>query len=145
MNASLPELFASVIKCQECPARGPLLRDAGENVPQPGFVGSNYREKRVLLVGQNPGVPSPALAAADVVYTAALRRVRATPTEESYADLQATLRAFVPTWPVHGRYFPLAEAGLSLDDIAYCNVVRCRTLANAKPTTSVASTCARTH
>ena len=35
---------------------------------------------------------------------------------------------FIPDWPVQRQYFPLAECGLSLADIAYCNFVRCRTV-----------------
>ncbi|MDQ2774522.1 MAG: hypothetical protein M3Y57_06290 [Acidobacteriota bacterium] len=55
------------------------------------------------------------------------------------------LRSFIPMWPVHGGYFPLAECGLDLDEIAYCNLVRCRTVENRTPAQQVAKNCTATH
>jgi uracil-DNA glycosylase len=141
-----PREFAAVIGCERCSSatdRG-LLRDHQENVPQPGFIGDNYWSRRVLLVGQNPGTPKSRLAA-DMPYTAALRSLREQPTEKNYEHLRKVLRDFIPKWPVHGNYFPLAEAGLALDDIAYCNVVRCRTSADGRPSDATAQTCAQNH
>ena len=51
----------------------------------------------------------------------------------------------MPSWPVHGNYFPLRECGLSLQDIAYCNTVRCRTVGNAPPSARLAKNCVDTH
>jgi len=50
--------FAQVIGCKLCSnANDPnLLRDCGENVPQPGYIGSVYDSTGLLLVGQNPGL-----------------------------------------------------------------------------------------
>ena len=104
-----------------------LLRDAEEHVPQPGYIGSNYDARRVLLVGQNPAIPG-VLAAADLPYTAALRPLRDEPSVARYRELSSVLESFVPRWPVHGSYFPLQECGLTLQDIAHCNIVRCRTV-----------------
>jgi hypothetical protein len=121
--------------------RAALLRDEGENIPQPGYVGIRYWTKRVLLVGQNPAVPPEPLAAEDRPYTNALRTVRNAPTPESYDQLHSILRDFIPRWPVHGSYFPLTECGLDLDEIAYCNLVRCRTVSNRTPPAQVATAC----
>jgi hypothetical protein len=118
-----------------------LLRDEGENIPQPGYVGIRYWTKRVLLVGQNPAVPPERLAAEDRPYTNALRTVRNAPTPESYDQLHSILRDFIPRWPVHGSYFPLTECGLDLDEIAYCDLVRCRTVSNRTPPAQVATAC----
>jgi uracil-DNA glycosylase len=52
---------------------------------------------------------------------------------------------FVPSWPVHGSYFPLEESGLTLNDIAYCNIVRCRTEKNAAPSSRMSYECAGHH
>ena len=122
--------FAKVINCTKCTHATDknLLRDAVENVPQPGYIGARYTRTRLLLVGQNPAVPPSHLVAMDKNYTAKLRAVRAAPTEHHYLALQSVLDDFIPNWPVHGEYFPLAECGLELADIAYCNLVRCRTV-----------------
>jgi len=121
-----------------------LLRDSVENVPQPGFIGDNYSSHRVLLIGQNPGTPKSRLAA-DTPYTAALRALRDDPTEGRYQYLRQVLKGFIPQWPVHSNYFPLAECGLTIEDIAYCNVVRCRTIMNAMPSNRTALTCSQSH
>ncbi len=139
--------FARVASCNSC-ARlhaTALLRDEVENVPQPGYVGSRYWTKRVLLVGQNPAVPPERLAAEDRPYTAALRKIRDAPTPENFVQLHSILTNFIPRWPVHGSYFPLTECGLELDEIAYCNLVRCRTVQNRTPSAQVAIACTEVH
>jgi hypothetical protein len=58
---SWPTEFARIISCVAC-SRGTdnsILRDAYENVPQPGYVGENYRNHRVALVGQNENAGNP--------------------------------------------------------------------------------------
>ena len=138
--------FAKVISCTACSRAtdSNILRDAGENVPQPGYVGENYWKHRVALIGQNPGTPKK-LEFQDRPYTAALRLLRDTPDETKYQELHAVLKEFIPQWPVHGNYFPLAEAGLSLQDIAYFNVVRCRTGGDAKPGAITVGSCLQNH
>jgi uracil-DNA glycosylase len=138
--------FAQVISCSRCSSVTDrhLLRDEVENVPQPGYVGSNYLHRRVLLVGQNPGTPK-SLSAQDRPYTAALRALRDEPSSSRYDDLEKVLKHFIPQWPVHGNYFPLAECGLTLSDIAYCNVVRCRTSGDKKPGRTTTEQCVAAH
>ena len=135
--------FNEVIGCTRCDqwTSRKLLRDSGENVAQPGWVGSNYAEHRVLLVGQNPGVPPTHMQARDAIYTAALRKLVSSGSESDYGYLYKVLEQFVPEWPVQRNYFPLAESGLGLEDIAYCNVVRCRTVGNVMPGNSVVQNC----
>jgi hypothetical protein len=144
LATSLPAEFAKVVACSRCEAPN-LLRDDEDNIPQPGYVGENYEGTRVLLVGQNPGVPSEALKPQDRQYVVALRALRQTPTVANYAALSTTLRAFVPHWPVRKQYFPLEESGLALADIAYCNYVRCRTVQNSKPKPAVSRMCGAFH
>jgi len=136
--------FATIISCARCDKSTcmKILRDSTENVPQPGFIGTGFQEKRILIVGQNPGIPNDRLAPNDRNYTRSLRRLRDQKTEESWTQLQNELMEFVPSWPVHGSYFPLQESGLSLHDIAYCNIVRCRTEGNAQPSARMSSGCA---
>ena len=138
--------FARVISCTACSCStdSSILRDAEENVPQPGYVGKNYWKQRVALVGQNPGTPK-SLEFQDRPYTAALRRLRDAPNEAEYQKLHAVLQDFIPQWPVHGSYFPLVECSLSLEDIAYFNVVRCRTYGDASPGVSTVKSCLHNH
>ncbi len=138
-----PIEFANIVSCQRCTVSTSqqLKRDHLEDVPQPGFIGSNYKNKRVVLAGQNPGICPPRFAKRDAVYTAALRLVRDTPNAETMKDLDRVLMNFVPEWPVHGNYFPLSECALTLNDIAYFNVVRCRTQGNSAPGKHVINNC----
>lgn len=128
----LPEVFASVIACTLCQPPN-VLRDAYQNVPQPGFIGERYKDNRVLLVGQNPALPPRGLLERDRAYTAALRTLCSDPTSHRFTELHQLLAGYVPTWLIHKGYFRLDEWGLDLEDIAYCNLVRCRTAANAQP------------
>lgn len=138
--------FARVIGCARCSVAMDrnLLRDAGENVPQPGYVGPRYGTAHVLLVGQNPGTPK-TLATQDRLYTAALRALRDETVPERYTRLAAVLGGFIPQWPVHGNYFPLSECGLTLQHIAYCNIVRCRTFGDKAPNNAVVAQCINEH
>jgi uracil-DNA glycosylase len=139
--------FAQVIRCTRCDLGTcrKILRDDGENVPQPGYLGSRYGATRLLLVGQNPGVGTVGLVDRDRTYTEALRAVGREPNDDAFQRLAVVTAQFVPSWPIHGRYFPLTECGLDLQDIAYCNVVRCRTLMNAMPSDRLAQNCIETH
>ena len=110
-------------------------------MPQPGYIGVGYQRTKLLLVGQNPAVPPAILQQKDREYTASLRALRAVPTSKNYDELRVILSGFIPNWPVHGQYFPLEECRLSLDEIAYFNLVRCRTQGNAPPHAAVATNC----
>lgn len=138
--------FARVIGCTCCSVATDrnLLRDGKENVPQPGYIGTRYDAARVLLVGQNPGTPK-TLASQDLPYTSALRALRDEASLDRYAQLASVLRGFIPQWPVHGSYFPLTECGLTLDDIAYFNLVRCRTARDKAPNGAVVAQCTTEH
>ena len=138
--------FAKVISCAKCSKATDrnLMRDSDEHVPQPGYIGKGYGATGLLLIGQNPGLPNESLAREDRMHTAALRALRDSPTEQEYARLQVILNCVIPTWPVHNNHFPLRECGLNLEDIAYLNLVRCRTGEKA-PNTSTVEQCRRTH
>lgn len=149
LNVRLPQLFADVVKCDRCSAtRFPeLLRDSGENVPQPGFVGRDYERTCVMFVGANPGVSrkSGPKARVDAEYTSALRAFRDSPNEVGYRHLDDTIRRVLPQWSVYRQYFPLAESRLELEQIAYCNLVRCRTVGNTDPSTDLFGECICRH
>jgi hypothetical protein len=133
--------FASIIGCQRCSlATCPcLLRDNFGNVPQPGYVGANYARTCVAFVGQNPGEGNrPADAARAVPYTAALRDA---PTPDNYARLHDITGRSMAEWLIHAAHFPLKECGLELADIAYFNLVWCRTIGNAAPDKAMVEAC----
>jgi uracil-DNA glycosylase len=140
-----PATFARVIACTRCTTDTDRHLDrCARNVPQPGFIGSNYSATGVLLVGQNPA-QAKTLAERDEPYMAALRRLGAEPTSESLAAYEATVRDYVEEWPITQAYFPLVECGLTIDDIAYCNLVRCRTTRDAAPGPRLVGSCVATH
>ena len=139
--------FVKVISCEACVeyTSRKLLRDNKENIPQPGYVGKNYDSNRLLLVGQNPGIAPEHRLEKDKVYTQSLRELARKPSMESYKSFYNTVIDFVPEWPVNRNYFPLEECDLSLEDIAYCNVVRCRTVNNSAPSKGLISNCTKKH
>jgi hypothetical protein len=152
-----PGHFSAVISCTHCTTQtcSTLLRDSFENVPQPGFIGCHYDRKRVLLVGQNPAITKSEQALhADMPYTKALRTLRENPTGEALESLLTVARDFMPTWRMTQDYFPLKECGLSLDELAYVNLVRCRTgrldkntnrLGDARPNRKLTQNCVAEH
>lgn len=155
-HVNWPAEFSTVIRCTRCTTSicKNLLRDSEENVPQPGFIGSRYADKRVLLVGQNPAITkSDRALIADKPYTAALRKLRDNPTGANFMALLTITEGFMPSWRVHQDYFPLRESGLALGDLAYLNIVRCRTasfnqrrkLDDAPPNQNVINNCVDNH
>ncbi len=142
-----PGEFARVISCDHCSRRGfsKLLRDDLFNLPQPGYVGANYKNTGVLLVGQNPGVSPDRFSAQDREFADAQIALRDNPNASSYEELKNILDKIMPTWPVFTKHFPLAECGLELNDVAYINAVRCRTHDNARPSTLITRACVSNH
>lgn len=102
--------FAKVISCAKCSKETDrnLMRDSGEHVPQPGYIGKGYGRTGLLLVGQNPYLPNVSRAAQDREYTAALRALRDAPTDRQ--DRRAAARrlclgqkdqGLLLCWPCH--------------------------------------------
>jgi len=142
-----PQEFARVVSCNRCTTdtSSRLLRDGRENVPQPGFVGQRYHSTRLVLIGQNPGIRRHQTEARDKGHMAALRTLRDQPNGESFTALSSVLREVMKLWPVYTRHFPLRKLGLELDQVAYFNVVRCRTSKNALPGSGLVSNCIDAH
>lgn len=126
--------FCDVVACKRCTNHDSknLLRDDRKNIPQPGFVDKNYEKYRILFVGQNPGIPSTDdRSCKDQKYTQSIRELAKEWNVESYQNFYQLTIDFMGDWPIYKRHFQFHEVGLTLDDIAYCNVVRCRTKNNA--------------
>ena len=132
--------FSNVIGCERCSAAD-VQRDAFFNLPQPGFIGKNYAAHKVIFIGQNPGTSPDHFAAEDKLYADLLLKLRQEQDSAAYSELYEFLQDFMQKWQVNKSYFPLDECGLRLEDIAYFNLVRCRTRGNAVPIRNVTSTC----
>lgn len=139
--------FSRVISCDHCLRAGypKLLRDESFNLPYLGYIGSSYKDNGVLLVGQNPGISPVRFAVQDRDFADAVVAVGQSANAQTMARLKDIQDRIIPTWPVVTNYFPLAECGLRLDDIAYTNVVRCRTQENATPGVRVTRLCIDKH
>ena len=75
----------------------------------------------------------------------AVRQLGDAPSAESLAHFRTVVRAYAEDWPITRAHFPLQQCGLTLDDIAYCNVVRCRTKKDAAPGPRLVGACVSTH
>lgn len=141
-----PSEFGHILSCDRCDATtySHLLRDDEQNIPQPGRIGRNYFKSRVLFVGRNPATPK-ALAPVDCQHTETFRSLRDEQTTSRYESLITQMGDFMPMWPIVNQHFPLEECGLSLEDIAYCNVVRCRTSGDRPPGIKVTRNCVTEH
>src|SRR5688500_13887983 len=132
MTSQWPIGFAVIASSRICPvdSGSKLLRDDYDNVPQPGFIGKRESSTGIVLIGQNAGTRRRMTADRDKRYMNALRELRDRPSAVSWDTFWSEMSTFVPHWPLHGRHFPLAECNLEIDQIAYTNIVRCRTKAN---------------
>ena len=108
-----------------------------DRLPQPGFVGSGYKPKGVLILGQNPGndAVGKGEAVADLHQYQILRCLRdAKDTESAESASHALMAALdttvMPTWRiVQNVVMPLLKKlHLDLKDIAYLNLVKFRTV-----------------
>jgi hypothetical protein len=126
--------FVKIIGCEKCDRStcSQLLRDSWENDPQAGYVGTNY-ERTGRGSGRSQACPAGSPRKTGHIRQRSepyetTRRHRTMPSRmTSWADLYPTGRSTDAT-------FPLAECGLTLGDITYFNLVRCRTIHNGPQT-----------
>lgn len=145
-SSELAEQFSNVINCRLCQniCVKNLLLDSDLNLPQPGYVGEDYLKSKVLLIGQNPGVSAPSQSHNDIRYNKALDNLKI-PSNRAMTEMQSVLTQIIPSWPVAGKYFPLVDCQLELKDIAYFNLVRCRTKGNSPPNKRMTQMCVNSH
>jgi hypothetical protein len=121
--------------------RSALLR-RDDLTPQFGYVGSRYRETRLLLLGINPGngKQTEVRSATDERMMPALIRFASNPTSANFADAQAAYRAECETWHVWRRHCKqvIGAGRLSLDQVAYSNSLPWRTGSQSRFDDSVA-------
>ena len=114
----------------------PLARSAtlqqDDMVPQFGFVGPDYATTRVLLLGINPGNGPKARdhrSATDERMMPALAAFAAAPSQEAFVAAQIAYRTECQTWAVWRNHCSevIRAGGLSLEQVAYSNVLPWRT------------------
>ena len=103
--------------------------------PQPGFIGKRYfklpKHRRVVVIGQNPGVPSKKQDLEDdEVMFGSIRNHSKERSSESLTSLFSVMRKFMlGTRPGRNPWGPIRDVcmcdyiGLKLDDIAYLNLI----------------------
>ena len=107
---------------------GELLTPFNPRYPQPGFIGNEYFESRcrVLLMGINPG-PGKGYEAKDrILFDSSLRLAR-DPSAENLNSLMSIYREQMPAWTIFSRHGIFNRLGLSLDRIAFMNVLHLNT------------------
>jgi hypothetical protein len=107
---------------------------AGDDLPQPGFVGSTYRPGGVLFLGNNPGngpEDPDDLDDLERRHIRALRDLKAAPPNSLQGSFEALMESLVPVmseWGLVQKYVRpiLSGADMDLDSIAYLNLFKWR-------------------
>jgi hypothetical protein len=99
--------------------------------PQFGFVGKRYLEKRVLLIGINPGngPTNDFPTKGDARMMPALMQFAESPTSENFHQASLAYQEECQAWPLWKRHCNevLGPGGLLFDEIAYGNCLPWRT------------------
>jgi uracil-DNA glycosylase len=109
-------------------------RNEFDEVPQPGFVGSRYKQGGLLFVGKNPGNdPGRELSRPDKEQLNAIQQFQHTEEDvrgQGFLSLMETLgNSVMPQWTIVKKLVgPILDGlALSLDQVAYINLVKYHT------------------
>jgi hypothetical protein len=105
----------------------------GDRIPQPGYVGPNYRAGGLVFVSMNPGggrTEEP--TERDLRQYDALKRLRDCGEQEALASfmvLARVLQDIMPTWKIYRIFVEpvLRYSGRDLSSVAYLNLLKWRT------------------
>ena len=135
----LAQLWQSILQCDPNQLFGRdavilMDTDVGDDLPQPGFVGSSYRPSGVLFLGNNPGngpSDSNKLNNLEIRHIRALRNLKgATPDSllVSFEELMGALVPIMSEWGLVQKYVRpiLSGVNMDLDSIAYLNLFKWR-------------------
>jgi hypothetical protein len=112
-------------------------RNYGDEIPQPGFVGTKYREGGILFLAMNPaGGTKDGLGDSDQKQYEKLLCLRDASNENAlraFNELMDHLLPFMETWKIILNYVNplLNKGGLTIKDVAYVNLMKWRTLKGA--------------
>ncbi|MDE2860027.1 MAG: hypothetical protein OYI31_06165 [Chloroflexota bacterium] len=111
---------------------GSLLTEFNPRYPQAGFIGKRYFQVncRILLMGINPGHGRGYEARDKLLFESSLRLARH-PSAENLEALMSVYREQMPAWGIFSRHGVLSRLEVSLDSIAYMNVLHVNTKVDA--------------
>lgn len=107
-------------------------RHYADAIPQPGFVGSNYRRGGLLFVAMNPGGGADENDPDDHKIYSALQRLRnadAKVRNEAFDEANVVHRLIVPEWKIWANFVSpiLRCTGITMQEVAYINLLKWRT------------------
>jgi uracil-DNA glycosylase len=139
----LLEYFLNVSRCTYCKGTPSVLSDS-QNLPQAGFIGKQYAKSKILLIGQNPGISSNVekFRQQNIEHSALISHLNERADVASYEALAEALKGYLREWPIKKKYFP---AAMEMDNLAFINLVRCRTQNNKAPGERTVTTCIDAH
>ena len=101
-----------------------LLTPFNPRYPQPGFVGRNYfkSNSRIVVMGINPGLGKNFESSDERLFNSILSLERR-PTKKNFKLVMNTYEENMPEWTIFSRWNILDRLSLTLDEIAYLNVL----------------------
>ena len=113
--------------------RSPELQE-DDRTPQFGFVGATFSDKRILLLGINPGNGPNERTLGDARMMPALVQFAKEPIEENFARASDAYMAECRGWPMWKRHCSevMGAGKLSFEDVAYANCLPWRTASQSR-------------
>jgi hypothetical protein len=113
---------------------------SGDELPQPGFVGSQHQPGGILFLAKNPGKGTLPLSALEEHHVQALRNLKAADPDSllgSFETLMESLVQIMSAWDIVRNYVRpvISKADMDLDSIAYLNLLKWRS--DDEPTMSM--------
>lgn len=108
-------------------------RSWGDQLPQPGYVGPDYRREGLAFVSMNPGGGrGVGLGAEDLLQYEALKQLRDCSDSEAirkFEVLTDILQKIMPTWKIIQRFVDpiLQRTAIEFSSISYFNLLKWRT------------------
>jgi hypothetical protein len=132
----IAEEFSNVINCKLCPETTGALRDGEENIPQPGFIGKQYFDYRILFIEKNPGPNQKKRKDfnIEIQFNKRLHELANSPNKELLfsSDIFNAYEKYLVKGKGRNKDIPqiFDTLKIDLDCIAHFNEARCRTKEN---------------
>jgi hypothetical protein len=136
------ENFSSIVQCGRC-LNDPMILRNKKNIPQPGYIGSEYERYRICFIGQNPGEADPDKTKWHVNHAQAESAFLVDPNLVNFERLYEALKHVLPYYSLVEKYvIPILQGcNLSQDNIAFFNVARCQTKNDVPPSREMRLNC----